>query len=151
MWYKTKKNFNSVRDVHQEIFPEIFIQLQSKLPLNFRHEIDNQNMYVTRRSSRGLLPITYSRTVTKSKSLKNARRKSYNWLTGLDLIPSNFNTFTDHQTKRYLNTICNLSIQDGRDLQTSSYNSKDGGTVSFSFSVELPKLINFYVLLVSLN
>ena len=55
-----------------EIFREIIVQLRSKSSLDFRDEMDNRNMYETRRSVKGLLPITYSRTVTNSKSLKNA-------------------------------------------------------------------------------
>ena len=49
-----------------EIFREIFNQLKSKWPFNLREELDKQNMYVARFSSKGLLPITNSRTVTKS-------------------------------------------------------------------------------------
>ena len=75
-----QKKFDSLRDVYQqtkiltiyemfknEIFREIIIQLRSKSPQDFRHEIDNRNLNETRRSVKGLLPITYSRTVTKSK------------------------------------------------------------------------------------
>ena len=61
-----------------EIFCEITNQLRAKSPLGFWDEKDNRNMYETRRSVKGLLPITYSRTVTKSKSLKNTLRKGYN-------------------------------------------------------------------------
>ena len=57
-----------------EIFREIVNQLQSKSLLDFRDEMD---MYETRRPVKGLLPITYSLTVTKSKSLKNTLRKGY--------------------------------------------------------------------------
>ena len=88
-----------------EKFREINNQLRSKLPLDFGDEMDNRNMYETRRSVKGLLPITYRRTVTKSKSLKNTLRKGYNWLTSMDLLSSNLTTLTDYQTKRYLKTI----------------------------------------------
>ena len=70
--------------------------------------MDNQSLYEIRRSVKGLLPVTYSRTVTKSISLKNPLRKSYNWLTSMHLLPSNLTTLTDHQTKCYPKTICNL-------------------------------------------
>ena len=95
------KKFDSLRDVYQqtkiltihelfinEIFREIIKQLRSKSPLEFRAEMDKCNMYETWRSVKGLLPITYSRTVTKSESLKNTLRKDYNWLTSMDLLPS---------------------------------------------------------------
>ena len=100
-----------------ENFREIINQLRSKLPLDFRDEMDNRNMYETRRSVKGLLPITYSRTVTKSKLLRNTLRKGYNWLTSMDLLPSNLTTLTDYQTKRYLKTIYNLYIKDSKDLK----------------------------------
>ena len=100
-----------------EVFREIINQLRSKSQLSFRDEMDNRNMYETRRSVKGLLPITYNRTVTKSKSLKNTLRKGYNWLTSMDLLPSNLTTLTDYQTKRYLKTLCNLYIKDSQDLK----------------------------------
>ena len=36
----------------------------------------------------------------------------------MDLIPSNVTTLTVYQTKRYLETICNLYIKDSQELQT---------------------------------
>ena len=120
--------FDSLRDVYQqtkiltiyemfvnEVFREFINQLRSKSPLDFRDEMDNRNLYET--SVRGLLPITYSRTVTKSESLKKTLRKGYNWLTSMDLLLSNLTTLSDYQTERYLKTICNLYIKDGQDLK----------------------------------
>ena len=88
-----------------KFFREIITQLRSKSPLYFRYKRDNRNMHETTRSLKGLLQITYSRTVTKSKSLKNALRKGYNWLTSMDLLPSNLTILTDYQTKCYLKTV----------------------------------------------
>ena len=77
------KIFDSLRDFYQQpkivtiyemfiikIFREIGNEMRSKTPLDFRDEMNNRDMYETRRSVKGLLPITYSRTVTKSISLK---------------------------------------------------------------------------------
>ena len=50
-----------------EFFREIINQLRSKSPLDYRDEMDDRKVYETRRSVKGLLPITYRRTVTKSK------------------------------------------------------------------------------------
>ena len=88
--------------------------MRSKSPSDFPDEMNNRNMYETRRSVKRLLPIIYTRTVTKSKSLKNTLHKGYNWLTRMDLLPFNLTTLTDYQTKRYLITICNLYIKDSR-------------------------------------
>ena len=72
------KKFDSLRDVYQqtkiltvyemyifEVFREIISQLQSKTPLTIRDEMDNRNMYEIRRSVKGFLPITYSRSHEK--------------------------------------------------------------------------------------
>ena len=105
-----------------EIFREVINQFRSKFPLDFRYEMDNRNRYETRRSVKGLLPIRYSQTITKSKSLKNTLRKGCNWLTSMDLLPSNLTTLTNYQTKRYLKTICNLYIKDSQDLKNLFFN-----------------------------
>ena len=98
----SKRKFDNLRDDYQqtkiltiyemfdnEVFREIINQLRSKYPLDFRDNRNNRYIYETRRSVKGLLPITYSRTVTKSKSLKNTQWIGYNWLTSMDLLPSN--------------------------------------------------------------
>ena len=104
-----------------EIFREIINQLRSKFPLDIRDEMNFRNLYETRRSVKGLLPITYSRTVTKGKSLKNTLRKGCNWLTSMDLLPSDFTTLADYQTKGHLKTICNLYIKDSQVASSSRY------------------------------
>ena len=74
-----------------EIFGEIFHQLRSKSTINFKEEIDKQNIYFIRRSSKDYKGYkSTQRTVAKSKSLKNSRRKGYNWLINFDSIMSNF-------------------------------------------------------------
>ena len=55
---------------NNELFREIINHLRSKSPFDFRDEMDIRNLYETRRSGKGLLPKTYSLTVTKSKLLK---------------------------------------------------------------------------------
>ena len=125
-----QKKFDSLGDFYQqtkiltihemfikEIVCEVINPLRSIFPLDFRDEVDNRNMYETRGSVKGLLPIVYSRTVTKSKSLKNTLRKGYNCLTSRDLLPSHLTTLTEYQTKRYLNTICILYIIDSHNLK----------------------------------
>ena len=48
--------------------------------------VDDICLYHTTRSQQELLTITYSRTVTQSKSVENRLRKAYNWLKDRDLI-----------------------------------------------------------------
>ena len=136
-----KKMFDSLWDVYQqtktltiyemfiiEFFREIINQLRSKSPLDYRDEMDNRNMYETRRSVKGLLPITYRRTVTKSKSLKNTLRSPHH------------TTLIEYQTKPYLETICNLYIKDSQDLKNLFFKWI---LLNRIFFISLPKPIFF--------
>ena len=59
-----------------ELFRETFRQLGMGYPLHLFTGDDECSYYM--RSQQGLIAITYRRTVTKSKSLKNRLRKAYN-------------------------------------------------------------------------
>ena len=54
----------------------------------------------------------------EKKILKKTLRKGYKWLTDSNLVHSEFNTFTYHQTTPSLNTVCNFCYQDTGDFQT---------------------------------
>ena len=60
-----------------ELFREFFRQLGMGYPLHL-FTGDDECSYYMRRSQQGLIAITYRRTVTEKKSLKNRLRKGYN-------------------------------------------------------------------------
>ena len=80
---------------------EIFKQLKSEPPLCFQDGID-LCQYNTRRKEKGLLPLTFCRTVTRAKSVNNRLRKAYNWLKDHDLIPVDLPKMSAAQIQLYL-------------------------------------------------
>ena len=62
-----------------EVCRDIFKQLKSESPLCFQDGL-GLCQYDTRSKEKGLLPLTYCRTVTRAKSVDNRLRKAYNWL-----------------------------------------------------------------------
>ena len=115
--YKQRKNLTTYEMFIDEIFLEIFNQLQSKSSFTFWDKMDNQNLQDTRRSVKWI-PITYSRTVTRSKSLKTTLRKGYNWLTSLDLLPPNLTTLSEYQTKRISSLFVTCTSKTARTWKT---------------------------------
>ena len=70
--YKQRKILAPVYEMFiYEIFRKKFNQFCSKMPLNFRVEKDSRIMYVTRRSSKGFLPIT--KQIIKKHSTQKAK------------------------------------------------------------------------------
>ena len=69
-----------------QIFCKTSNELQSTSPITFEDEPEDHNIFAIRRSPKELLPKTCSRTVTKSKLVKNVLRKGYVWLTILYMI-----------------------------------------------------------------
>ena len=89
-----KKKFDSLRDnkiftVYElytlEIVKELFKQLRNESAVQYL-EIPSVTdaIMTTRWRAKGLFSTTYSRTVTKRKSLENTLRKTYNWLKWMD-------------------------------------------------------------------
>ena len=76
--------------------------MESPLPL---HTGDDKCLYYTR-SQQGLLTITYSRAVTKSKSVENRLRRALNWLKDRDLIPKDIKRLSKSQiTQKKIGTL----------------------------------------------
>ena len=109
---------NSVLTVFElyamEVFREVFKQIKLESPLCFRDGI-GLCQYDTRRKEKGLLPLTYSRTVTRAKSVDNRLKKAYNWLKDHDLIPADLTKLSKAQTQVHLKKISDLYVR-GSDL-----------------------------------
>ena len=76
-----------------DFLKEIVEQLGMESPLHLFNG-DVKCSYYTTRSQQGLLTNTYSRRVTKSKSLENRLRKAYNLLKDKDLIPKDMKSLS---------------------------------------------------------
>ena len=79
-----------------ELFREVFKQLKNESPVNLL-TLREASSYNTRRDALGLLPVKYSRTSTKAKSLETRLRKAYNWLKERNLMPPNFKELSRSQ------------------------------------------------------
>ena len=93
-----------------ELFREVFKQLKSESPLFSLDRIDVCH-YNTRRKEKGLLPLTFCRTVTRAKSVDNRLRKAYNWLKDHDLIPVDLPKMSSAQTQAHLKKISDLYVR----------------------------------------
>ena len=113
-----KKKFDSLQNIlHQttlntvfelfiqDVFREIFNQLRSNGTSKLSKLIAEWKQRKTRGSMKGLLPIPYSRTKSKSKSVEHTLIKGYNWLLQTDLMPGNIKTMTQTQVKTYLKNL----------------------------------------------
>ena len=105
-----KKKMDSITDVLREkgiltvyglylaeLLKELFRQLRSEAPITYLPETLESNSTNTRGKTKGLLALIYSTTLTKKKSLANGLRKAYNWLTELELLPTNLKNMTRPQ------------------------------------------------------
>ena len=99
-----------------ELVCELFRQLRGNSPFDFVAGSFIPPDINTRRRKRGLLKITFSRTETKRRSLKNSIVKTYNWLKTLDLIPSNIKNLSENATKNLINGIAHNYVSNNRDL-----------------------------------
>ena len=63
-----------------------------------------------------MLPIPYSQTKSKSKSVEHTLIRGYNWLLKLNLIPVGIETMSQAQIKTYLKDLNRLYITDSSDL-----------------------------------
>ena len=99
-----------------ELVCELFRQLRGNSPFDFVAGSFIPPDINTRRRKRGLLTITYSRTETKRRSLKNSIVKTYNWLKTLDLIPSNIRNLSENATKNLINGIAHNYVSNNRDV-----------------------------------
>ena len=79
-----------------KLFREVFKLLRMQ---SFFHFFigDDECLYYTRKRKQRLLTITYSRTVTKSTSVENRLRNTYNGLKERDLIPKGINCLNHSQ------------------------------------------------------
>ena len=124
-----KKKFDSLQNIlHQttlntvfelfiqDVFREIFNQLRSNGTSKLSKLIAEWKQRKTRGSIKGLLPIPYSRTKSKSKSVEHTLIKGYNWLLQTDLMPGNIETMTQTQIKTYLKNLNRLYITDSSEL-----------------------------------
>ena len=78
----------------QDVLREIFNQLRSNGTSKLSKLIAEWKQRKTRGSIKGLLPIPYSRTKSKLKSVEHTLIKGYNWLLQTDLMPGNIETMT---------------------------------------------------------
>ena len=108
-----------------ELVKELFRQLQSQSPTNFLPEMNSiaVKKHVTRSKMKGFLPIIRGRTLMKRKCLQNALCKSYNWLTQLNLLPTNIHSLTKLQTRSLINKLSTLYIFENKQLLTLFFDS----------------------------
>ena len=102
-----------------EIVEELLKQLRNESAVQYL-EIPNVTdaIMTTRWRAKGLFSTTYSRTVTKRKSLENTLRKTYNWLKWMDLIPNDINKLSSHKMRAYLTKLGYLYIIDNKELHS---------------------------------
>ena len=116
-----KKKFDSLQNIlrqttlntvfelfNQDVFREIFNQLRSNGTSKLSKLIAESKQRKTRGSIKGLLPVPYSRTKSKSKSVEHTFIKGYNWLLQTDLKLCNMETMTQTQIKTYLKNLNRL-------------------------------------------
>ena len=90
-----------------ELFAEVFKQLRTESPFSSLNKAGNHSYY-TRRNTKGLLSIPYSRTVTESKSVEKRLRQAYNWLKDRDLIPKEIRRLSNSQISPQLKKFQNF-------------------------------------------
>ena len=127
-----KNKFDSLRDIlldnkiftvyelyTLEIVKELFKQLRNESAVQYL-EIPNVSdaIMTTRWRAKGLFSTTYSRTVTKRKSLENTLRKTYNWLKWMDLIPNDINKLSSPKMRAYITKLGYLYIIDNKELHS---------------------------------
>ena len=100
---------HNILTVHElyvvELVRELFRQLRGKSPFDFVSGNYIPADVNTRRKAKGLLAITYSRTILQRRSLKNTIVRTYNWLRTLDLIPNNLKTLSELSVKSLITNI----------------------------------------------
>ena len=124
-----KKKYDSLQDILRQtklntvfelfildVFREIFNQLRSNGTTKFSKLVAETKHQKTRGSKKGILPIPYSRTKSKSKSVELTLIRGYNWLLKLNLIPVGIETMSQAQIKTYLKDLNRLFITDSSDL-----------------------------------
>ena len=99
-----------------ELVRELFRQHRGKSSFDFvsgNHIPANVN---NRRKAKGLLTITYSRTILQRCSLKNTIVRTYNWLRTLDLLPSNLTTLSESSVKSIIANIAINSVSNNSEV-----------------------------------
>ena len=100
---------HNILTVHElyvvELVRELFRQLRGKSPFDFVSGNYIPADVNTRRKAKGLLAITYSRTILQRRSLKNTIVRTNNWLRTLDLTPNNLKTLSELSVKSLITNI----------------------------------------------
>ena len=72
----------------------------------------------------GLLPIPYSRTKSKSKSVEHTLIKGHNWFLQTDLMSGSMETMIQTHFKTYLKNLKRLYITDSSEFFACFSNDK---------------------------
>ena len=105
-----------------EVLNELFKELRGDSQLRLLQPNEHSEQCIrTRRASKGLFPPTYSRTVAPRKSLSNSLKKAYNWLTEMNLLPSNLRELSQFQVKKLISEISSIYVVGNRELFSMFY------------------------------
>ena len=63
-----------------------------------------------------LMPLQYSRTVLKRRSLENLLRLTYNWLMEAEFIPTYLRKLSSYQVKKLITSITANYVVDNKHL-----------------------------------
>ena len=101
------KNLYTMFDFYiVEVFKELFNELRGESPMRLLQP----------KASMGLFSPTYHRTVASRKSVSNSLEKAYNWLTEMNLLPSNLRELSLFQVKKLISEISSIYVVDNREL-----------------------------------
>ena len=101
-----------------EELKELFKKLREESPMRLLQPNEPSEQCIrTRRASKGLFP-PYNRTVASRKSLSNSPKKAYNWLTEMNLLPSNLRELSQFQVKKLISKISSIYVVDNREFST---------------------------------
>ena len=130
-----RKNFETLSDILEvnnlytvfelyivEVLKELFKELRGESPMRLLQPNEPSEQCIrTRRASKGLFRPTYNRTVASRKSLSSSLKKSYNWLTEMNLLPSNLRELSQFQVKKPVSKISSNYVVDNRELFSMFY------------------------------
>ena len=123
-----------------EVLEELFNELRGESPMRLLQPNEPSEQCIrTRKASMELFSPTYHRTVASRKSLSNSLEKAYNWLTEMNLLPSNLRELSLFQVQKLISEISSIYVVDNRELFSMYYSKVYSVTVQRSF--HLPNVV----------
>ena len=117
-----------------EVLKELVEEISGESPLRLLPPNESSEQCIRNRTaSEGFFPPTYNRTVASRKFSLNFFKKAYNWLTEMNLLPTELRELSQFQVKKLISKTSSIFVVINRELFSMFYSQVYSVTVQGSF------------------